>query len=398
MKRFRKVIFWAHLTAGVIAGIVILIMSVTGALLAFEPQIVRFADQDVRTAPPPSPGAERLGAQELFARAREAKPNVLPASLTLQADPTAAASFALGREGVLYVNPYTGEALGEGSQGVRSFFQVVTDWHRWLGTRGEGRPAGRAITGACNAAFLVLAISGLYLWWPKNWTRKNLSSITVFKRGLKGRARDFNWHNVTGFWCAIVLVVLTATGMVMSYQWANNLLYTLTGSQPPAPQSPPGSAGPANPGDASRMEIPGNLNPLWARAQQQSSQWESISMRLPQRPDAPVSFTIRESGMWNPMASSQLTLDPATAEVVRWEPYTGLSLGRRLRSWARFTHTGETGRLPGQIIACLASLGGALLVWTGLSLALRRFRAWRGRAGAGERVQAIPRLAEAGED
>src|SRR6185369_530194 len=99
-----------------------------------------------------------------------------PASLTLQAEPTAAASFSLGREGVLYVNPYTGEALGEGSKGVRAFFQTVTDWHRWLGTRGEGRVTGRAVTGACNAAFLVLAMSGLFLWWPKNWTRKSLSS------------------------------------------------------------------------------------------------------------------------------------------------------------------------------------------------------------------------------
>ena len=377
MKRFRKIIFWCHLSAGVTAGLVILNMSVTGALLAFQPQIERFADRKVRTVEPPTPGAERLGAQELFAKAREARPGILPASLTLQAEPTAAASFSLGREGVLYVNPYTGEALGEGSKGVRAFFQTVTDWHRWLGTRGEGRATGRAVTGACNAAFLVLAMSGLFLWWPKNWTRKSLSSVTIFKRGLKGRARDFNWHNATGFWCALVLVVLTATGMVMSYQWANNLLYTLTGSQIPPQQNPQGAPNPANQSEANRIEVPANLNHLWSRAEEQTSGWQSISLRLPQRPDMPVSFTFREGEMWNPMASSQLTLDPATAEVVRWEPYTGLSLGRRLRSWVRFTHTGETGRLPGQIIACLASLGGALLVWTGLSLALRRFRAWR---------------------
>src|SRR5262245_41083110 len=103
MKRFRKVIFWCHLSAGVIAGLVILIMSVTGALLAFQPQIERFADRKVRTVEPPTPEAERLGAQELFARARQSRPGVLPTSLTLQADPTAAASFSLGRESVLYV-------------------------------------------------------------------------------------------------------------------------------------------------------------------------------------------------------------------------------------------------------------------------------------------------------
>jgi uncharacterized iron-regulated membrane protein len=373
MKRFRRIIFWCHLSAGVIGGIIILIMSVTGAMLAFQPQIERFADREARVVSPPSQDGVRLGPQELFAKALEARPDIKPSALTMQADPTAAASYSLGRDGSLYLNPYTGEALGESAKGVRSFFQTLNEWHRWLGSSGERRAAGRAVTGACNAAFLALAMSGLYLWWPKNWTRKNLSSVTVFKRGLKGRPRDFNWHNVTGFWCSIALILLTSTGLVMSYQWANNLLYTLTGSLPP-PQAPQAAVGQSEP---SRMEISGNLNQLWTRAEQQTAGWESISLRLPQRPDMPVSFTIREGRMWNPMASSQLTLDPATAEVVRWESYTSLSPGRRLRSWARFTHTGETGRLPGQIIACLASLGGALLVWTGLSLALRRLRAWQ---------------------
>lgn len=55
----------------------------------------------------------------------------------------------------------------------------------------------------------------------------------VFNPQLRGKARDWNWHNVIGFWSSGVLVVLTLTAMVMSYQWANDLLYTLTGSEPP---------------------------------------------------------------------------------------------------------------------------------------------------------------------
>ncbi|MGA9767631.1 MAG: PepSY-associated TM helix domain-containing protein [Blastocatellia bacterium] len=392
MKRFRKILFWCHLTAGVIAGLVILIMSVTGALLAFQPQIERYADRNVRTVQPPQGVTDRLSTQALFAKVREARPDLKPTGLTLQSDPTAAAVFALGRDGVLYVNPYTGDVTGESAKGVRSFFQVVTDWHRWLGTSGDGRAAGRAVTGACNAAFLVLAISGLYLWWPKKWSRKALSSITLFKRGLKGRSRDFNWHNVTGFWCALLLVILTATGMIMSYQWANNLLYTMTGSPVPPPQQPQ-SGSPAGQ-STSALEVPANLDQLLSRAQQQAVQWESVNMRLPMRQDSPASFTFRGIGEWNPIASSQVTIDPATTEVVKWEPYSSLSLGRRLRTWARTTHTGEAGRLPGQIIACIASLGGGLLVWTGLALAWRRFRAWRQRARSGETVYATSQLAE----
>ena len=39
-KRLRTVFFWLHLTAGLLAGVVVLIMSATGVLLAFEKQVV----------------------------------------------------------------------------------------------------------------------------------------------------------------------------------------------------------------------------------------------------------------------------------------------------------------------------------------------------------------------
>ena len=60
MKRLRSLLFWIHLATGVVAGLVILIMSVTGALLALKPQIQRFVDRGVRLVRPPQPDAPRL--------------------------------------------------------------------------------------------------------------------------------------------------------------------------------------------------------------------------------------------------------------------------------------------------------------------------------------------------
>lgn len=380
MRRVRRIVFWCHLVAGVTAGVVVLIMSITGALLAFQPQILSYAERDARTVRRPDGAAERLGAQEIFAKAREARPDLKPSGLTIEAQASAAAAVNLGREAALYINPYTGIVSGESSKGWRRFFRLVEDWHRWLGASGDLRPTGKAITGVCNAAFLVLAVTGVFIWWPKKWNWRQLSPIVLFKRGLTGRARDFNWHNVTGVWCASVLVLLTATGLVMSYQWANNLLYTITVSErPPAPSAPRVTEATARDTTQPHLQIPDNLNRLWSLAEQQGAGWRTISLRLPQRAGDPAIFAIDEGRSWNPIARSQLSVDPATAAIVKWEPYTGLSPGRRLRSWARSTHTGEAGRLPGQIIACLASLGGGLLVCTGLSLAVRRLRAWLGR-------------------
>jgi uncharacterized iron-regulated membrane protein len=75
MKVLRKIIFWLHLTAGVFAGVVILIMSVTGAILAFQPQIEWFVELDARTIQAPE-DASRLGGRDLLSLVQSAKPDV----------------------------------------------------------------------------------------------------------------------------------------------------------------------------------------------------------------------------------------------------------------------------------------------------------------------------------
>jgi uncharacterized iron-regulated membrane protein len=378
----RTIFFWIHLAAGTAAGAVILVMSVTGALLAFQPQVLRLVEGRQRTVVTPAPRPARLGPEELLARVLRERPDARPASVTFDSDPAAAASIGIGREGVLYVDPYAGVVTGEGSKGWRGFFQAVTDWHRWLAVSGERRATARAVTGASNAAFLFLSLSGLYLWWPRQWTWRRVRPIVAFERGLRGKARDFNWHNVIGLWSAPVIFLLTLTALPISYASVGNLLYAAT---PPGAAAPPPNARPAGP-----PAIAG-LDRAWALAQAQMPGWTLIAMRLPPRPDAPVSVAITESASRSPFGRSQLSVDPATGDVVRWEPFGGFSRGRTLRVAARWTHTGEIAAWPGQLLAGLASLGGAFLVWTGWSLAWRRFRGWR-RASA---VAAAP-AAEAG--
>lgn len=199
MKKLRKIIFWIHLPIGVIAGVVILIMCVTGVLLSYEKQIISWADTRGYRAAPPTAGQQHLPIETLIAKARETR-GAMPTSITLKSDPEAPAELAFGRETTIFANPYTGAILGEGSPKTRAFFRSVTDWHRWLGAKGDNRNVARAITGACNLGFLFLVMSGFYLWWPRKWNLKAVRNVAWFRRGLPSKARDFNWHNVIGFW------------------------------------------------------------------------------------------------------------------------------------------------------------------------------------------------------
>jgi uncharacterized iron-regulated membrane protein len=388
----RTVVFWLHLLTGLTAGAVILTMAATGALLAFEPQLVERAERSLWTAPPPRPDAPRLALAALVAAAQERRGGERATTVTVRADPGSSIRVGFGRDGALFVHPYRGAIIGPASKTYEAL-HVVEDWHRWLGSRDLGRP----VTGVCNLAFLGLALSGPFLWWPRAWSRPALRAVTLLDVRLRGRLREFNWHNTIGFWCAPVLIVLTLTGAVMSYTWANDLLYRLTGNEPPPPAGggPAAArpdnrgAGPARPegerrrgagGERRGGETPGaDLDALYARAAGQTPNWVALTLRVPQRAGAPVTVFVQEPATWHPNPRSVLTLDGRTAEVVKWEPFAAANAGRKLRTLVRVLHTGEVGGVIGQLIAGLASAGGSVLVYTGVSLAWRRYRAWTAR-------------------
>lgn len=366
---FRTMVFWLHLAVGLVAGSIVLIMSVTGVLLMYEQQIVAWADRDLRPPAPP-PDAARLPVEHLLAGVAAARPGASPSSVTIQADPEAPALVSLGRERSVYVDPFTGRVIGEGSQRVRTALHGITDWHRWLGVEGEGRDTARAITGACNLAFLFLIVSGFYLWVPRQWSRRQVRNVAWFRGGLSGKARNFNWHNTIGLWMFVPLFVIVLSGVFISYPWAGDLLLRLTGEEVAPRRRPEGSGGP--PSGGSKIDLNG-LDPLWAQAEQRVEGWQTITMRLSRSADAPVTFTILRGGRGRPDLRAQLTLDRATGEVESWQPYASQSTGRKVRSWMRWLHTGEAGGFFGQTLAGLASAGAAVLVWTGMALSWRRF-------------------------
>ena len=137
-----------HLTAGLVAGSVILVMSVTGTLLTFQQSVLKIVERSQRYVDPPSPGAPRLDVDALLARVRSAVPDAEPTTVTLDSDPRVTAAVALGPRGTVFVNPYTGDLLGSGSARARAFYRSVTSWHRYLSVEGENRATARAITGA----------------------------------------------------------------------------------------------------------------------------------------------------------------------------------------------------------------------------------------------------------
>jgi uncharacterized iron-regulated membrane protein len=375
LRFFRSLFFWTHLTAGVIAGLVILVMAVTGVIMTYERQILEWVD-GYSVDEPAYP--REVWPEKILARLEEqTKEGPAPSGMLILADQTASVAVNLGREKQVYLHPESGDLLGEGSPALRGFLKFVLGVHRWLGAQGDYKDWGGNVTKAANVAFLLLMLTGIYLWWPKHWTWRALHMRTTMNFKIHGKARHWNWHHALGFWGILPLSIIALTGLIMSYGWANNLLYTLTGTEAPPPrQAPP--AGGGGKGGASPAAKPTSvqwqgLDAAWKLAAAKVPAWESIQVKLPEKAGAPAAFTIATSHRGRPDLKSTLTIDLKTGAETAYETFTDYNMGRKLRLWSRWVHTGEAGGWIGQTLAGLASFAAAWLVWTGLALSRKRF-------------------------
>jgi uncharacterized iron-regulated membrane protein len=419
----RTFIFWPHLIAGVLAGIVILVMSVTGVLLTYERQLIAWSDshfQSTLTERHP----QRVPVATVLQNLRTAHPDVQPATLTVARDPGKPISIAAGQR-TLFADAYTGAILGESTGTMRKAMSDLRSWHRWLAVEGEGRATARAITGWSNLLFAFIVLTGMYLWLPKAWTWIQFRAVLLFNGRMRGKARDFNWHNVIGIWSAVPLFIVVVSAVPISFPWANAAVYTAMGEPVPAGrgggggdrgrgEGPRGGGRGAEVGERRREGgAPGEdrargggresaeaaeraaltavegLDGLLMRAEQQEPDWRTIALRLPANGPA-VSFAIDRGDGGQPHLRSTLTLVRATGAIETYETFASQTPARRLRSIMRFAHTGEVLGIPGQTIAGLVTAGSLVLVWTGIALSLRRFRAWLGRRSRRGVQQPLP--------
>jgi uncharacterized iron-regulated membrane protein len=377
---FRRLLFWVHLSIGIVIGLVIGFLAVTGSILAFQPQIVALAERGARIASPAQGAC--VAPSDLLKNASEYRQGSAT-TLTLFSDPHRPAEIAFGADSVVLVNPCDGRIIGNGAGKLRSFFSNVRDLHRWIALNGVRHERLRSIKDACVIALLFMILSGLVIWFPRKLSWQHIRPAVLFRRDLHGRAREWNWHNVFGFWMAVPLAVIALTGTIMAYPWANALLYRAAGDHLPAEraEAEPKRAKPLHADKFSSLDVPIQA------AMTQDAKWQSLEMRLPSEKDPNVAFRLEEGDGSNPHQRVQLVLARKDGRVVRVERFSNNSPGRQWRLYARFVHTGEMFGILGRIVALLACTSALMLVWTGFSLSLRRFASWKKRRAAHKKVK-----------
>lgn len=218
-----------HLWLSVPFGIVITITCFTGALLVFEEEITASLGNDMATV---IPAGQALPLNLLVGRVDATFPaDVDVKGVVVSASPDKAYKVNLSKpkKAAVYVNQYTGEVIGKDER--LPFFKTVFRLHRWLmdSNPGDGKLFwGKMIVGASTLACVVILITGLVIWWPRN--RKMLRNrLQIAVRNGKSRFW-YDLHVAGGFYAFLLLLSMALTGLNWSFEWYRSGVNSLLGT------------------------------------------------------------------------------------------------------------------------------------------------------------------------
>ncbi|MFU0837835.1 MAG: hypothetical protein ACFWUJ_04785 [Pseudomonas fragi] len=200
-----------HFYAGLFVAPFMILLALTGIIYLFKPQLDPLLYDHLLTVTPAHHG---LSADEQLSRVQTAYPQGHISQYLPPINRERSGQFVLssaGRELNVFINPYTGQILGE--QDAKLNLQAVAralHGELMIGTLGD-----RLVELAAGWG-VVLVVSGLFLWWPRG---QSAAGILWPRLNRRGRVLWRDLHVVTGFWGAALLLFMLISGMTWTGFW-----------------------------------------------------------------------------------------------------------------------------------------------------------------------------------
>jgi uncharacterized iron-regulated membrane protein len=357
-KRLHSLVLVMHRYAGLILGVPILILALTGCLLVFQESLDRFLNPHLLVV---TPQDRRVSLQSLADRVRSTYPADTVQAIRTPSDPDRAAIASLRRDNafvVAFLDPYTGEIKGE-----RSNASLPMALINRLHTGHVAGRVGQTVVGAITVVTLLGVLSGLFLWWPRK--------ILTLKRGTNWRRTNFDLHSVLGIFSSLVLLFTLLSGITLAWKAPIDrfLVRWIDGHEIQKPvrlESTPVEGG-----------RPLTLDEAVAISDQALPGTRFIGINIPQ--DAKAAYSILRNFPEDKTGGgrSRVVVDQWSGKVLDVVNSRKLPLGTRIVNFADPTHVGIVLGLPTVILAFLgaAALAGqtvtGFLIW------------WKPRRGAG---------------
>ncbi|PLK46374.1 PepSY domain-containing protein [Emticicia sp. TH156] len=358
-----------HLWGGLVSGIVVFIVSITGCLFVFEEEIRDLTLRKYRFVEPSK--SARVSLATIETEAKRAFPDKKIDQVRVFSDATRAVIVKLAdakakpakgnkeekeyRKEAFGFNPYTGALLGRYNLEY-DFMHLVEDTHKSL-LLGE---TGKWIIKINVVVFLVMLLSGLYLWWPRKRNQRRFAFTVNFKS--KFQVLNYSLHNVLGFYFLLPLFVITMTGIWWAIKPVQKITYAALGQKMPEQKKTisiyqPGKV--FSPDDAlSSVALAyGGWKEAHINFAKNDKETIKVNLKYP--------YQIYKK-------SNVFEFDQYSGAVLKTELFKDYSTADKLKHSNRDLHTGQNFGFAGKLLAFIASLFAASLPVTGFLIWYQR--------------------------
>ena len=366
--KYKKTILSLHKILGLTTGLVVFIVSITGCCWAFRAEIENLYSDYKKVTPQNevilTPTEVKTIAQEVFPN------NSIHGAVFKKADDAIEVIF-YDKEPEFYqsvfLNPYSGVVIQVDNH-LEGFFAFILKGHirLWL-----PREIGEQVVGASILIFILIIISGVILWIPKNYKSIKQRLKLDWKPTTRWRRKNFDLHTIIGFYICSFALVAAFTGAVLSYDWLKYVVYISTGGD-----KVPQFIIPKNGSDSLIIDsktLP--IDNLILKLQKESPNAVSYELHYPENEDESIYVEVSNSeGLY--YDADFRFFDQNTIEEIEttaiFGKYKDAKFADKIIRMNYDIHIGAIGGIVGKIIAFLISLLTASLPVTGAFL-------WYGR-------------------
>ena len=373
--RTKKTLLVFHRWTGISAGLIIVLVGVTGSILVFEDELDVALNPDLYSA---EIKGDRLPLDEIVSQTVQPHPGWQPAFVSRMDDApgrtlTVTLRDADSNERQVFVDPFTAEIVGERSS--LSSMALIRRLHGDLTLGAVGENA----LGLLSILLMVMFTVGLALWWPRKARVPEALSVK-WDGGSNRVIRDL--HNTGGVYMFVFLFLSAVT--------VPPIVWKLTAPQvgPPAATTAPQVGPPA--ATAAPRSAPANAGPpmpAQAGGPPPSIPWQDAAdAALEAVPDSWLGFILRPAGPQpfylirvfpageNAVArQSTVFVNRYTGEIIRISaPAAPTWMSLLSADFAASLHSGAVAGLPGRLVMFVAGLFFPALFATGFLLWWRR--------------------------
>lgn len=356
-KPIRKFLNDIHLYAGLISGLIVIAVCLSGTIYVYNTEIREFFDSEryfvEKQGVPQSLDALKSNLEA------QVEGQIVGVNVFQQEGRTV--QFSLKKEGqerpsTLFVDPYSGKVLADNAEktSTEEFMGYMFSLHRWLLLDKIEEPImesmtnqelGRFINGVATLLFLLGVITGMVIWVPqkaKNW-----------KQGLRVKW-DANWkrvnhdlHNTLAFYSLGALFIMAVTGPFWSYQWYKTGwqktwdIYQAPKEEKKGPTQEQAKKEEAPAEEATLPTYELSLDEILLAANKTLNYEGNVRITLPEKPGSDISISKSRTGFFARAGADQLKLNPENLEVKEANLFGDLPVRQQIGRSVKALHTGE---------------------------------------------------------